>query len=565
MSLSVHLHHPANRILALLIGIFTFLIVVFGGSFSSMWDLWQTSDHRHGLLVFPISAFLIWQKRHELVDVPVIAEPRGLLLVVVVAMMWLLARFTGVQVVEHVAVLAMYPAVIVTLAGWMMVRKLLFPILFLLLATPLGESLIPYLMVITADLSAGLLKLSGIPLLRNGQYMSLPGGEFIVADVCAGLRYLVSGVMLSLLFGYLTYTQQKKRILLVVVTAITMVITNGFRAYIVMAVASASDMKYLGGRDHIYFGWLMFGIVMMLIMWIGARFADEDETSDIDLSDTMIIRASRSGLPLIAALSIVMLAVTIKPLQADFGESGVMLIAAAALFGFIYILLHHNHDYRRHVESRSVASTSTFQFRHVLITLAVILVLVATVRFASAVEQRPASAIDELDIVAAVPCSLKGPWSNSWRPQFQNPDVHESAIFDCDGERLGVFVSSYVGALQGAELISSSNHIVPPQWDRISSLSNYSVTAKNGETYSIGEFQVNSPNQKAIIWYWYEVDGRVSRSPLITKFNQVFALVRGRPAGGRVIVIETSNNTDIQHARARLEAVATSVMRSSTR
>ena len=82
MSISVHFHHPTNRILALLIGIFTFLIVVFGGSFSSMWDLWQTSDHRHGLLVFPISAFLIWRKRHELVGVSVIAEPRGLLLVV---------------------------------------------------------------------------------------------------------------------------------------------------------------------------------------------------------------------------------------------------------------------------------------------------------------------------------------------------------------------------------------------------------------------------------------------------------------------------------------------------
>jgi hypothetical protein len=42
------------------------------------------------------------------------------------------------------------------------------------------------------------------------------------------------------------------------------------------------------------------------------------------------------------------------------------------------------------------------------------------------------------------------------------------------------------------------------------------------------------------------------------------ALLRGHPAGGRVIVIETSNNTDIQHARARLAAVAASVMGSSS-
>ena len=167
--LGIHLQHPAIRKLALLIGIFAFLILVFGGSFSSMWDLWQTSDHRHGLLVFPISAFLIWQKRDLLIDVPVAVDLRGFIPVTLVALIWLLARLVGVQAIEHVAVLAMYPAVIMTLAGLAMVRTLLFPILFLLLATPLGESLVPYLMVITADISAGLLKLSGIPLLRNGQ------------------------------------------------------------------------------------------------------------------------------------------------------------------------------------------------------------------------------------------------------------------------------------------------------------------------------------------------------------------------------------------------------------
>lgn len=530
-----------------------------------MWDLWQTSDHRHGLLVFPISAFLIWQKRHELVDVPVIAEPRGLLLVIAVALLWLLARLTGVQFVEHVAVLAMYPAVIMTLVGWLTVRKLLFPILFLLLATPLGESLIPYLMVITADLSAGLLKLSGIPFLRNGQYISLPGGEFVVADVCAGLRYLISGVMLSLLFGYLTYTQQKKRILLVAVTAITLVIANGVRAYIVMAVASASDMKYLGGRDHIYFGWLMFGIVMMLIMSIGARYADEEESNDIDLSDTMIIRASRSGLPLIAALGIVMLAVTIKPLQADFGESGVMLVAAAALFAFIYILLRHNHDRQSHAATRSTTSENTFRAKHVFITLAVVSILVATARFASAVENRPLSEINDSDFLSTVPCTLIGPWSNRWRPQFQSPDIHESTTFDCDGNQVAVFVSAYASALQGAELISSSNQIIPAQWDRISSHSEYSVPGVGDRSYSIAEIQIDSEIQQSIIWYWYEVDGRLSASPFFTKVNQVLALLRGHPSGGRVVVIETSNTTDIQHARARLEAVAASVMRPSAR
>ncbi len=278
-------------------------MVTFGVQLRVHVGLWQTSDHRHGLLVIPISVFLIWRLRYQLVDLPVAPDARGLLLVVPLAMAWLVARLAGIQVVEHVAVLTMIPAAVGTLTGPRIVNKLLFPFGFLVLATPLGESLVPYLMVITADVSTGLLKLSGVPVLRNGQYISLPGGEFVVADVCAGLAYLVSGVMISLLYGYLTYTSVRKRVVLVAVAAITLVVANGVRAYIVMAVASATRMQILGGRDHVYFGWLMFGVVMMVIMWVGARYADDQETdSDVsDASSTQVITLSspanrRSGI-----------------------------------------------------------------------------------------------------------------------------------------------------------------------------------------------------------------------------------------------------------------------------
>ncbi len=91
-----YIHHPLTTRLALIAGIAAFVIVIFWVSFASMWDLWQTSDHRHGILVFPISAFLIWQLRHQLIGIPVHFDPRGLLLVAPIAVLWLVARFAGV-------------------------------------------------------------------------------------------------------------------------------------------------------------------------------------------------------------------------------------------------------------------------------------------------------------------------------------------------------------------------------------------------------------------------------------------------------------------------------------
>lgn len=563
--LSIHTHHPASHKLALIAGIAALVIVTFGISYVSMWHLWQTSDHRHGILVLPISAFLIWRLRHQLLDLPMAPDARGLLLVVPLAMVWLVARLAGVQVVEQIAALAMIGAGVAALAGRGVANKLLFPLLFLLLATPLGESLVPHLMVITADISAGLLRISGVPLLRDGQYISLPGGEFVVADVCSGLRYLVSGVMISMLYGYLTYTSVWKRVVLVAVTAMTMIITNGVRAYIVMAVASATRMEYLGGRDHVYFGWLLFGVFMMLIMWVGARYADVEASEQAARSDTMASRASHSILPIIAALGLVMLAVTLVPLQADFGENGAMIAAAAALFVFLFLLVRHKGHERRSDSDRSRTVALRLGWAQGLTAIATLAIFVATPRFVLSIENRVIDFVGDGDLKSVVPCAYAGPWQNDWHPRFENADLEHSGTFICDGKPVSVYVGAYASALQGKELISSSHYVVPPDWDRVIDASSYTIGNRDGGDHRIGEIQVDAPAYKAVIWHWYEIDKHIAPGTMAAKAYQVLALLRGRPSGGRVVVIETLVDTDIQQTRERLESVAISIIETEPR
>jgi len=557
--ISRHIHHPVTNRLVLAAGIAAFVIVVYWISFVSMWHLWQTSDHRHGLLVFPISAYLIWQLRHHLGDIPVKINPRGLLFIMPLALVWIVARLAGVQVVEHIAVLTMIPAAILAMAGRELTHKLLFPLLFLLLATPLGDSLVPHLMVITADISTGLLKLTGIPVLRNGQYLSLPGGNFVVADVCSGLRYLVTGTMISLLFGYLTFTSPLKRIAIVAFTAATLVITNGVRAFIVMAVASGTDMQYLGGRDHIYFGWLLFGIVMMLIMWIGARYADEHSATYEAGSTTVVARASHTALPMIAALGLVMLAITVKPLQADFGETGAMIAAAAALIVFIFLLARQRIGSITETPVASVIVTK-IGIGDALAGVAAIAILILSPRFVSGIDDAAEGGAVNIDLESMISCEKTGPWSNSWRPSFKTPDVEEALAFNCDGQPINVFVAKYASVLQGRELISSSHHPVPPSWDRFSSTAEHSISDAEEIIQVVVEVIVSGSENEAIIWYWYDIDGRISIDPLHTKVLQVMALSQGRPAGGQVVVIEAPIEESRDVARQRLEHVAKFLM-----
>ncbi|MDX1517339.1 MAG: EpsI family protein [Woeseiaceae bacterium] len=557
---AIHLRHPAIQRFALIVGIGLFVVLAFGSSFTSMWALWQTSDHRHGILVFPISAFLIWQLRHEFAEVRLHVEARGLLLVAVAAAGWILARLAGIQVAEHVFAITLIPAAIWVFAGWQVLRKIFFPVLFLYFATPFGEALVPALMLVTADMSTALLEISGIPHFRDGQYISLPGGEFVVADVCAGLRYLSTGVMIALLYGHLTYERVGKQLLLAACTAVTLILANGLRAWIVMAVASATEMRYLGGRDHIYFGWLLFGIVMMLIMWVGARYADKGPSPDADPAGTIVARASHSVLPLVAALGLVMLAITVKPLQADFGETVAMLVVAAALLVFVYLMFRQD---RRDLsgEEREVVVPVRIRAGQLLTAVAAVGILLLAPRFADTVERESAAQITQPDFAGASGCRPAGPWRAPYVPQFQNPAGIEAMNLDCSGHAVGVFTAFYDSALQGAELVSASNSVAPRQWDRFMSTS--TIELPTGA--SVREIEISRRGYEVLIWYWYDVDGRASVGALRTKVNQLLALLQRKPAGGSVVILETGIADGSDAAQARLEEIASNIMQAQQR
>ena len=57
------------------------------------------------------------------------------------------------------------------------------------------------------------------------------------------------------------------------------ILANGIRAYGIVAIAYYSDMKYATGVDHLIYGWLFFGVVIMLMFWVGGLFADKEETN----------------------------------------------------------------------------------------------------------------------------------------------------------------------------------------------------------------------------------------------------------------------------------------------
>ena len=314
--------HPGWRSAGPLLGGCIVLILAIywqtAASIGLIW--WRSETFAHGLLIVPITLWLVWGKRRDLARLAPHPDWIGFVLVAGAAAAWLVADAGRVQVVQQFAVTLMIPAAVIALAGRHVARALAFPLAFLLLGVPVGEALIPPLMEWTADFTVLALQLTGIPVFREGLFFTIPSGNWSVVEGCSGLRYLIASVTVGVLFAYLNYRRWWKRALFVALAIAVPILANGMRAYGIVMIAHLSDMKLAMGVDHFVYGWVFFGLVMVLLFWIGSFWRDE-LTSQSPLAPTTPSRRVAGAVLASCALGVVALAAT-APVYAAILERG---------------------------------------------------------------------------------------------------------------------------------------------------------------------------------------------------------------------------------------------------
>ncbi|MFK7974488.1 MAG: exosortase A [Halioglobus sp.] len=253
------------------------LLFIYAETTWSMISIWARSDtFAHGFLVLPISLWLVWIKRDHLMIRNIQPAPRVGLLLVPPAMLWLLAWMIDVSVVQQLALVTLLIVGVWMILGHKLALVLAFPLFFLYFGVPMGEGLIAPMMEFTAFSTVWLIKLTGIPVYREGLYFSLPSGYWSVVEACSGVRYIIASVTVGTLYAYLTYRSTKRRILFIVISAIVPIFANTARAFIIVMLGHWSGMTIATGVDHLVYGWAFFGIVIFLLFWLG-NFFREDE------------------------------------------------------------------------------------------------------------------------------------------------------------------------------------------------------------------------------------------------------------------------------------------------
>lgn len=251
------------------------IIALYWPTVASMVATWGRSDtYAHGYAIVPIALALVWRKRRELAQLAPSPDWLGFLAIAAAGLGWLVGAAAQVQVVQQYAMMAMLPAAVLALAGRRVALALAFPLGFLLLAVPFGEAFLPRLMDWTADFTVAALKLTGIPVYREGTYFAIPSGQWSVVEACSGLRYLIASVTVGALYAYLTYRRLWKQALFMALAVAVPIVANFVRAYLIVMIGHLSGMKLAVGVDHLIYGWVFFGLVIGLLFWLGSFWRD---------------------------------------------------------------------------------------------------------------------------------------------------------------------------------------------------------------------------------------------------------------------------------------------------
>ena len=478
--------------LAVTLGLLALLLLGYRDTAAAMVTIWIRSEtFTHAFVVPPIVAWLIWRKRSELAPLTPRPQPWMLLPMVALALMWWLGQLVNVAAATQLALTAMLVAAVPLVLGWQVTRVLGFPLAFMFFSVPIGEFLTPTLMHWTAEALVAGLRLTGIPVYQEGQQLVIPSGRWAVVAACSGIRYLMATFMVGSLFAYLNYTSTRKRLIFVLISLVLPVLANWVRAYIIVMLGHLSNNEIATGVDHLVYGWVFFGVVILSLFFIGARWADDDD------GPQAAARAERLAL--------------VQP-QAEVALWRPLVLAVVALLAVMWPMSMLQRQDMHHAPVHLVLP-------------------------------------DALGGWQATPVA-----GSIWAPFFANATLHRAKEYQGLPGQVGLHLSYYRGHGGDVKLVSSENRFVEGGDERWHVLSEGQASAVvDGRTVTwrratlLGaelDGRSGAQRQHLTVWRLYWIGGHLTHGDIKAKLLQAWLAVRGEPDDGAAIHLVSTLDDD---------------------
>jgi exosortase len=237
-------------------------------------DWYHDANYSHGFLVPLISAFLIWRKRKELVDLQAVSRRPGIFLIAVGMILFILGNGATEYFTVRFSLVITIFGIALYHFGQPVVAKIWFALIFLVFMIP-----IPYvlyfsiafpLQLLASKVTTVLLNLIGMTVVRQGNIINRPDQTLEVAEACSGMRSLVSLLALGAIYAYMSQKRTSGKIILFLSTIPIAVFGNIIRVFATAVIVYTTDIHITDEPIHSVMGASVFVVVIVLLFIFGA-------------------------------------------------------------------------------------------------------------------------------------------------------------------------------------------------------------------------------------------------------------------------------------------------------
>jgi exosortase len=265
---------PSVSAWAGLAAITTSFVALYASVFSDLAGVWfGNDDYSHGPVMLAVAAFLVWSRRRQLAETTMRPSTGGLLLSLV-SLLLLLVGTAGVEFFfMRVSALGVIAGSVLFVAGWAWLRLLLFPLTVLALAIPIPPVIFYQtafsLQLLASKFAVDALQLMQIPVLREGNVITLPYTVLEVTEACSGIRSIVALFSLGVLYGYFNDGRPGHVALTALASIPIAVLANACRIAGTGLAAHFIGPGAATGFIHSFSGWVVFMTSAGLLFLVG--------------------------------------------------------------------------------------------------------------------------------------------------------------------------------------------------------------------------------------------------------------------------------------------------------
>jgi exosortase A len=257
------LTHQARNLYLAVAAFAASLALLYWPVFTKLVSDWATDDnYSHGFLIPPLAAYLVWERWDRLKATPCSPAKAGLI-VIAGSFVVLLAGSLGAELfLSRIALIGALIGSALYVLGWAHLRLLAFPLGVLLLMIPIpaiifNQVVFP-LQLVASQAGEAALSAAGIPVLREGNIITLANTTLEVAEACSGIRSLVSLLTLAIVFGYFTDPRNGIRTAIALSAVPVAILANALRVAGTGIAAHYYGAAAAEGFFHSFSGWIVF-------------------------------------------------------------------------------------------------------------------------------------------------------------------------------------------------------------------------------------------------------------------------------------------------------------------